>query len=164
MSSRTGSSLYQQNCSGLLGRTSLRPDDPAAPRQVLAPHCSGLLGRTSLRPTSSSGPFGQLAPPLFRPSRPDFIETYTAHLLCPNEGHCSGLLGRTSLRQSGESVDAVDHATLFRPSRPDFIETWAALGSRAGTATNCSGLLGRTSLRQQPEHLNLGISEIVPAF
>ena len=38
-------------------------------------------------------------PALFRPSRPDFIETVADWaLLLKQSVHCSGLLGRTSLR------------------------------------------------------------------
>ena len=85
---------------------------------------------------------------LFRPSRPDFIETpqirHTAPLYgddCSGllgrtslrltavvaafeaMGDCSGLLGRTSLRQGIGDKLARDLGKLFRPSRPDFIET-----------------------------------------
>ena len=82
-----------------------------------------------------------LGEPLFRPSRPDFIETYTSLVpSCWARRHCSGLLGRTSLR-------LFDRGPVERSSQ------------------NCSGLLGRTSLRQDVltnlfEHDVL----IVPAF
>ena len=61
--------------------------------------CSGLLGRTSLRHHDLER-VCQIIELLFRPSRPDFIET-------------SMMLG--------DAVSAV--IALFRPSRPDFIET-----------------------------------------
>ena len=77
---------------------------------------------------------------LFRPSRPDFIETSFRRLL------------------------AVASMSLFRPSRPDFIET--TIGGTMGSVelATCSGLLGRTSLRlallgRQPADVIL-----VPAF
>ena len=38
--------------------------------------------------------------PLFRPSRPDFIETAITAGQNQNRTHCSGLLGRTSLRRT----------------------------------------------------------------
>ena len=65
---------------------------------MITADCSGLLGRTSLRlfQRLRGGVVGGL---LFRPSRPDFIETYL--VLVP--------------------VNSV--SILFRPSRPDFIET-----------------------------------------
>ena len=37
------------HCSGLLGRTSLRPGEFVSGPIVAESHCSGLLGRTSLR-------------------------------------------------------------------------------------------------------------------
>ena len=87
--------------------------------------CSGLLGRTSLRLNH----YAQLVTPatrLFRPSRPDFIETlHNQHRAAP------------------------DAPCLFRPSRPDFIET-QSIAPHGWTQISpvCSGLLGRTSLRQ----------------
>ena len=63
---------------------------------------------------------------LFRPSRPDFIETSGTHTHPPPRSCCSGLLGRTSLRQFTESCFRNLLYMLFRPSRPDFIETLMA--------------------------------------
>ena len=86
------------NCSGLLGRTSLRLREQRRHGQEFVVHCSGLLGRTSLRPNI----FGKHRcpwPPLFRPSRPDFIETACFGAGFVMSYNCSGLLGRTSLRQ-----------------------------------------------------------------
>ena len=87
---------------------------------------------------------------LFRPSRPDFIET-GAHIgtHCDLCWYCSGLLGRTSLRRSRASRVRAGRDELFRPSRPDFIETLGACGSMSALKSNCSGLLGRTSLRHE---------------
>ena len=65
---------------------------------VGAPDCSGLLGRTSLRRIEKCPAASGLS--LFRPSRPDFIET------------------DSGLESHAPVIDA-----LFRPSRPDFIET-----------------------------------------
>ena len=61
-------------------------------------YCSGLLGRTPLRPESIY--FGtRNAFILFRPSRPDSIETSRAVASrSRHHPHCSGLLGRTPLR------------------------------------------------------------------
>ena len=75
-----------------------------------------------MAPTTSS----RTSPELFRPSRPDFIET--------------------RLRVVGWQI----YRTLFRPSRPDFIETIDSASRRAAKVMNCSGLLGRTSLRPGP--------------
>ena len=134
------------NCSGLLGRTSLRPTARAG-KDVVREHCSGLLGRTSLRqnlvhlcllleellfrpsrPDFIETENTRATPTprfrLFRPSRPDFIETTGTVRLAPAWGaDCSGLLGRTSLRHHGEVNDPILVVVLFRPSRPDFIET-----------------------------------------
>ena len=78
---------------------------------------------------------------LFRPSRPDFIETeYSGLYQDGGSLNCSGLLGRTSLRLQV-------FAKLF-----DFIP-------------NCSGLLGRTSLRLAGVFIPEKAAElIVPAF
>ena len=115
--------ISQSYCSGLLGRTSLRRHHMDSDRSGVFPlHCSGLLGRTSLR-------LGELAEVLyfevglFRPSRPDFIETCFSRSTFLSVYDCSGLLGRTSLRLR----------LLVLPP---------LLGS------DCSGLLGRTSLRR----------------
>ena len=62
-------------------------------------------------------------PSLFRPSRPDFIETGGGEGSPGRTLHCSGLLGRTSLRLFPPAEDLVCDDLLFRPSRPDFIET-----------------------------------------
>ena len=91
---------------------------------IRCPHCSGLLGRTSLRQPLESGT-GADSTLLFRPSRPDFIETRFPRPSNPRwRTNCSGLLGRTSLRP-------------------------ALLGGSDLVSQNCSGLLGRTSLRQK---------------
>ena len=78
---------------------------------------------------------------LFRPSRPDFIET----------GY--------------DSLDISAITALFRPSRPDFIETRPSITFFLLLFSDCSGLLGRTSLRP---NLPVGIVfigiPIVPAF
>ena len=85
--------------------------------------CSGLLGRTSLRLDAAHGAFPQ-DHALFRPSRPDFIET-------------------SPKPAPGTSKPA----QLFRPSRPDFIETTNPRTWMVTLSSDCSGLLGRTSLR-----------------
>ena len=86
-------------------------------------HCSGLLGRTSLRQWVQHVTANQDMGELFRPSRPDFIETIDSCRKCCNLfGHCSGLLGRTSLRHECQH-GWHGRNLLFRPSRPDFIET-----------------------------------------
>ena len=63
----------RDNCSGLLGRTSLRLIDLGEVSNSKI-YCSGLLGRTSLR-RDIGEVGGVLVVALFRPSRPDFIET-----------------------------------------------------------------------------------------
>ena len=137
-------------------------------------HCSGLPGRTSLRPRDLIHVLhhGEV---LFRPSRPDFIETCTAQgNRIAQSSHCSGLPGRTSLRrcdtdrrqQCGGVWDCSglpgrtslrqplgwsSHPRvrrLFRPSRPDFIETPRRSCPVRSHQWYCSGLPGRTSLRQ----------------
>ena len=85
------------HCSGLPGRTSLRLQWRGLDGSV-AFDCSGLPGRTSLRQWHG-GFYFRTRTGLFRPSRPDFIET-------PDRGR--GFRAPPS---------------LFRPSRPDFIET-----------------------------------------
>ena len=62
-----------ERCSGLLGRTSLRLIHRAEMRRDSI-SCSGLLGRTSLRHEETHEDREKHT--LFRPSRPDFIETY----------------------------------------------------------------------------------------
>ena len=125
------------DCSGLPGRTSLRHAQPLTLSRSRS-DCSGLPGRTSLRLNQHHLVAVDLQ--LFRPSRPDFIET----------------------------VDfAEDHGLypeLFRPSRPDFIETLKMRLILEVTA-DCSGLPGRTSLRQPVRHRRQGgMLGIVPAF
>ena len=61
--------------------------------------------------------------PLFRPSRPDFIETAAWPFSPGGPCYCSGLLGRTSLRLGRRMCGRRSSGRLFRPSRPDFIET-----------------------------------------
>ena len=151
--------------------------------------CSGLLGRTSLRHFCQQ-PDARLMRELFRPSRPDFIETlvwlaavFGGELDCSGllgrtslrrgnrvclgvvSGHCSGLLGRTSLRRWFFRSPAALAAGLFRPSRPDFIETQCGCEHRREHSPYCSGLLGRTSLRLVGTSKNrFGFKNIVPAF
>ena len=61
---------------------------------------------------------------LFRPSRPDSIETIlTASWGRVGTFDCSGLLGRTPLRRLRSRAASPEVRTLFRPSRPDSIET-----------------------------------------
>ena len=113
--------------------------------------CSGLLGRTSLRPCFQ--PCSTRTRKLFRPSRPDFIETETnINRVGEVFSDCSGLLGRTSLRPHRLDDRKID-VWLFRPSRPDFIETIMNLKEKREYLA-CSGLLGRTSLRRpdRPGH------------
>ena len=79
-------------------------------------------------------------PRLFRPSRPDFIETLVTPTTFLGSGHCSGLLGRTSLRRRSAGL------------------AW-------DLETYCSGLLGRTSLRLIVRHgVVYEFGHIVPAF
>ena len=113
--------------------------------------------------------------PLFRPSRPDFIETSrkSPRRRPSAQSYCSGLLGRTSLRR--DHLKALTGAVkalfrpsrpdfietpklssvtarlslLFRPSRPDFIETSDSKSVPSDSRFHCSGLLGRTSLRRK---------------
>ena len=62
--------------------------------------------------------------PLFRPSRPDSIETLSVSKYTPDTyTDCSGHLGRTPLRLNCIDVHDVSFRILFRPSRPDSIET-----------------------------------------
>ena len=130
-------------------------------RQLTYSDCSGLLGRTSLRPQLAAQ-LGIRDEKLFRPSRPDFIETsgdmrhtrghlrYCSGLLGRTSlrlpvtasssrfrAYCSGLLGRTSLRHEVIEGERPIIVGLFRPSRPDFIET---SGSRKDTQTRRAGL------------------------
>ena len=160
------------HCSGLLGRTSLRPWGRTL-RKLSNSHCSGLLGRTSLRLECQLVLIaGQVI--LFRPSRPDFIETITPPEILEDGSDCSGLLGRTSLRLAlclqalfvhgrlfrpsrPDFIETTVQPTplavflvgLFRPSRPDFIETLVLLARSEVAWADCSGLLGRTSLRHR---------------
>ena len=53
-----------------------------APLRRYTTYCSGLLGRTSLRQVDAFPP-GLGGNVLFRPSRPDFIETVINYLLIP---------------------------------------------------------------------------------
>ena len=133
------------NCSGLLGRTSLRqqPDgvDPVCQvAELFRP------SRPDFIETQDQRSSGGMPHKLFRPSRPDFIET------CRGGGgpirwpDCSGLLGRTSLRLEAEPQEPYG-VRLFRPSRPDFIETTFSPRRLPEGSYHCSGLLGRTSLR-----------------
>ena len=114
------------HCSGLLGRTSLRRLDHQ-PHPHHAPHCSGLLGRISLRQSLEKLSRQDLKQ-LFRPSRPDFIETPVEVVQHRQPADCSGLLGRTSLRLSDSTPEPGCLRGLIRPSRPDFIETRTGLG------------------------------------
>ena len=159
-------------CSGLPGRTSLRQDDEWEGREK-STDCSGLPGRTSLRRRCRVGN-GTGLRPLFRPSRPDFIETFdidfqrsrrSSKLFRPSrpdfietcnvsstlhtpEYNCSGLPGRTSLRRDKDRALCEVVPALFRPSRPDFIETWPGAPRYSCRGMYCSGLPGRTSLRR----------------
>ena len=82
---------------------------------------------------------GETEEGLFRPSRPDFIETLKNRMPETASPYCSGLLGRTSLRRE-----------LGRhPLEPE---------------GHCSGLLGRTSLRPPIALHVLTSRAIVPAF
>ena len=176
-------------------------------------NCSGLPGRTSLRPYGVFLVFGA-GNKLFRSSRPDFIETETKkERLVADEANCSGLPGRTSLRrvhgytglvglngncsglpgrtslrrilQSCSSPGSTDCSglpgrtslrrtpcallytilmQLFRSSRPDFIETGFLSGLVVIDLGNCSGLPGRTSLRHRPGHRQHPRRRIVPVF
>ena len=136
------------DCSGLLGRTSLRRGIACRSR-CRGADCSGLLGRTSLRPFEHAERSENRTPRLFRPSRPDFIETAVAgrgstRVWCSD---CSGLLGRTSLRPAAAArcsaawrhCSGLLGRTSLRQSGP-----WLLLPY---PFQNCSGLLGRTSLR-----------------
>ena len=148
--------------SGKLFRSS-RPDSietiGQGPFRPPPEYCSGLLGRTPLRPTLAAQG-SHTAASLFRSSRPDSIETRCRDATGRNwSPYCSGLLGRTPLRQGslvevGQVVradcsgllgrtplrlvvhddDAAQHAKLFRSSRPDSIETPSskATGLRKG--------------------------------
>ena len=140
--------LLGADCSGLLGRTLLRQ---LLWVQVLGQveHCSGLLGRTLLRRCDRylSDPHDSL---LFRPSRPDSIETTGGSTLAADRrSHCSGLLGRTLLRpresggfslpMSQSDCSGLLGRTLLRPRwLPPEMNSWK----------HCSGLLGRTLLRR----------------
>ena len=151
-------------CSGLLGRTSLRHLAPSFDDFLDGPHCSGLLGRTSLRRKEQTHG-KQREPGLFRPSRPDFIETTTNNNpRIMKQADCSGLLGRTSLRQGCAPAPQQSHrhcsGLLGRTSlRRDLEQVCESM------LMDCSGLLGRTSLR----HAGVGFADasvehIVPAF
>ena len=79
---------------------------------IILRDCSGLLGRTSLRQAPHEG-VGRVPAGLFRPSRPDFIET-----------------------EAKELFTWLNNYLLFRPSRPDFIET-----SRGGSGPPVGGVI-----------------------
>ncbi len=146
---RNASSMHahaRSYCSGHLGRTSLRLFQQSKDRRK-RPNCSGHLGRTSLR-LPLQGDWPKLPTTLFRPSRPDFIETGFRITGDPvYVVNCSGHLGRTSLRPTCPTLRPLPSHRLFRPSRPDFIETSRPVRSHIAPARNCSGHLGRTSLR-----------------
>ena len=84
---------------------------------------------------------------LFRPSRPDSIETRRGPAVGAGAAHCSGLLGRTPLRPYIQKTGHRIYAELFRPSRPDSIETFPGLFGPLVAAVDCSGLLDWISLR-----------------
>ena len=140
-------SILILDCSGLPGRTSLRHSGHVGWRRPPPAHCSGLPGRTSLRRLPGVE-FTGAVPVLFRPSRPDFIETAHRPLtFVMVEIHCSGLPGRTSLRP-----DAKDAARPTRmlycfglPGRTSLRRNKINASSIA--MGDCSGLPGRTSLR-----------------
>ena len=85
--------------------------------------CSGLLGRTSLRRDLNYEVVGMDCITLFRPSRPDFIET----IIVPGADAPERKLFRPSRPDFIETPQRFKAfkatASLFRPSRPDFIET-----------------------------------------
>ena len=112
----------RRNCSGLLGRTPLRQF--GLPSLSFGGfHCSGLLGRTPLRPVEHACEY-PVAATLFRPLRPDSIETGRGrHGATPATPDCSGLLGRTPLRRAPRPRRRPLRPGLFRPLRPDSIET-----------------------------------------
>ena len=117
---------HQQNqprskdCSGLLGRTSLRQNKLRKHKQRSS-HCSGLLGRTSLRRH-----VGQVG--LFLILHCSGLLGRTSLRRCRSgvapgpPRNCSGLLGRTSLRRSPHARASRAMPVLFRPSRPDSIK------------------------------------------
>ena len=163
------------NCSGLLGRTPLRPPPPQ--HDAAGPPPLFRSSRPDSIETPRSGPARKSGNPLFRSSRPDSIETkllsaphmmhgraYCSGLLGrtplrlkllkrfhrPRSLDCSGLLGRTPLRPYVRTTEVtVGEASLFRSSRPDSIETPDPLGPIYADITDCSGLLGRTPLRRR---------------
>ena len=103
--------------------------------------------------------------PLFRPSRPDFIETDgrlreirdAASLFRPSR---PDFIETKRYTDAGRADDV-----LFRPSRPDFIETTKNVNTSTSSSWNCSGLLGRTSLRRLKFPLKFPTyASIVPAF
>ena len=120
--------------------------------------CSGLLGRTLLRLPPSANLCTHQSQ-LFRPSRPDSIETSgILGLGSLGTAHCSGLLGRTLLRLRCHVPANAPSYGLFRPSRPDSIETNGRC-SIMYFAFHCSGLLGRTLLRQGGPFVDVGGAE-----
>ena len=87
-----------------------------------AADCSGLLGRTSLRRHVEH--FFRRGPQLFRPSRPDFIETIFRSIYPCQVVHTLFRPSRPDFIETPGTCSRprIPH-TLFRPSRPDFIET-----------------------------------------
>ena len=168
--------LPPPDCSGLPGRTTLRPCSCCSRARTRSEwYCSGLPGRTTLRRQLWSDMFSG-HDELFRSSRPDYIETCGA-TTCRSAParNCSGLPGRTTLRLPSRNRTPTRLFTLFRSSRPDYIETmpWkyrdeppitqlfrssrpdyietsppASAGPCLGA--DCSGLPGRTTLRLDP--------------
>ena len=110
------------DCSGLPDRTTLR-HFRATIQWPRALHCSGLPDRTTLRPEAPPGVFAVVRP-LFRSSRPDYIETSQRLFRRFGGFDCSGLPDRTTLRLAALSIFARVSRTLFRSSRPDYIETF----------------------------------------
>ena len=150
-------------CSGHLGRTPLRLQ-----RHKIHPtpgkHCSGHLGRTPLRLTGHGNQKLTCAE-LFRPSRPDSIETlrrlwrrhYAIGLFRPSRPD--------SIETPTPSHDWHHRDTeLFRPSRPDSIETSSWRISTLPAPPDCSGHLGRTPLRHGLVLEREGVLVIVPAI
>ena len=88
-----------RHCSGLPDRTTLRRHCPWPPSSPQPAHCSGLPDRTTLRRSLSQPQTRPNREPLFRSSRPDYIETlYPGRDWRPSWAHCSGLPDRTTLR------------------------------------------------------------------
>ena len=137
--------MVSNHCSGLLGRTPLRQF--GLPSLSFGGfHCSGLLGRTPLRPVEHACEY-PVAATLFRPLRPDSIETGRGrHGATPATPDCSGLLGRTPLRRLLTRLAVRRrHDCSGLLGRTPLRQTASISRSRA--AKYCSGLLGRTPLR-----------------